>query len=103
MGQVKGITPLHQAVSNKHIGAVRALVELGADINARATGTNNSLKKFHHLIWKEPEQMVQIKLNINRFVFERWPHNPRLLPQPKKRFIETAKLQEHLFISAVFL
>ncbi len=38
MGEVKGITPLHQAVSNKHVDAVKALVDLGADVNARATG-----------------------------------------------------------------
>ncbi len=38
MGEVKGITPLHQAVSNKHLDAVKALVDLGADVNARATG-----------------------------------------------------------------
>lgn len=38
MGEVSGITPIHQAVSNKHIEAVKVLVELGANVNARATG-----------------------------------------------------------------
>jgi hypothetical protein len=74
-----GRTPLHMAAHNRQEQVVLLLKSLGADLNMKSSGEDNSVTPLHEAVFREAEKVVEILLQspkINPNLHDQHGHTP---------------------------